>query len=432
MMEGKYSERLSNEDVVLLRDLARQISEIAADPIMEEKAVLWTRLNGLKKTRPMILCVPQAGWQEIVPVSDYLVKDPFFGEYEQAWKKTIYKYHNFQDDEVVTDTVYVPYTIEMTDWVENRERPFSNDYQKSGAFHPCIHDYSDLRKMKFPTATLNIEKSNENFELAKELFGDCLNVVQGVPLGPDDQGGVMGWGNSLIDIWCELRGLEQVFSDLILEPELTKEAMQFLMDGTINYLKQGEKEGFWQLNNNGYMAKANTPCGSNGLAYTDELPAEDFAGRVRLKDLWLYTMAQEFTCVSPAMLEEFVLPYQLEIQKLFGMNAYGCCENCDQKWDLITNTVPNLRVLSVAPHGNLQLAVETLEDRYVLCWRPNPGLILGVYNREKNREILKEEMRVAEGSHLNVSLREIHTVYNNPRMLSEWVEDALELAMEYA
>jgi hypothetical protein len=85
----------------------------------------------------------------------------------------------------------------------------------------------------------------------------------------------------------------------------------------------------------------------------------------------------------------------------------------------------------VAPHGDLKLAVETLQDRYVLCWRPNPGLILGVYNREKNKEILKEEMRIAKDTHLNVSLREIHTVYNDPKMLNEWVEDAMELARMY-
>jgi len=67
--------------------------------------------------------------------------------------------------------------------------------------------------------------------------------------------------------------------------------------------------------------------------------------------LWGYMAAQEFTAVSPAMHEEFLLRYQLPILKQFGLVAYGCCEDLTKKIDMLRQ-LKNLRDIAVTPVAN--------------------------------------------------------------------------------
>ena len=45
---------LSSSDKDILRDLARQVAEIARLPVHAEKAELWRKLNDLESVRPMV------------------------------------------------------------------------------------------------------------------------------------------------------------------------------------------------------------------------------------------------------------------------------------------------------------------------------------------------------------------------------------------
>ena len=424
-------DRLSKDDILLLRNLAEQVQEIAADSKWAHIEELWTKKNALEKTRPLVMCSPQGGWDEIIPPSTCKIKDKLFGWYEMNMKRLIYRSKNFRDDEVITNKIYVPYVKTVTDWIERKERPFVVDPHLAGTFHPVIEKTSDLSKMRFPEIILDEEKSEEDYQLAKEVFGDYLDVIQGEPFCSMEDGDIIGWGTSLIDVWCELRGMDAVFFDMVDEPEFTKEAMQFLMEGTIKYLKDGEQLGIWLLNNNGFVKDSNTPCGSNGLGYSDQLPQPDYNGKARLIDMWGYTMAQEFTTVSPDMLAEFVLPYHKKIADLFGLLCYGCCESNDGKWDIIMNTFSNLRELSVSPFSNFNLAVERIQDKYVLSWKPNPTDMLAAYDPEKIRREMKEAMEIAKDCHLTITLREIQTVYNEPERAKNWVDITMELAQQY-
>lgn len=43
---------VSEKDKAIVRDLAKQVAEIAADPIQQETIDLWKRHNSLERTRP--------------------------------------------------------------------------------------------------------------------------------------------------------------------------------------------------------------------------------------------------------------------------------------------------------------------------------------------------------------------------------------------
>ncbi len=258
-------------------------------------------------------------------------------------------------------------------------------------------------------------------------------MVEGEPFTAATHQNIVGWGNSLIDIWCELRGLEQVMYDLYEEPEFTREAMNILYEGRLKYLNQGIKEKIWKLNNNEYLVNGTaTACGSNGLACTDLLPAADYNGEVQLKDLWGYCMAQEFTAVSPDMLEEFVLPYQKKLSALFGMNAYGCCEKMDVKYDVVTKYIPNLRQIAVSAFSDIKIGAERIGGDYVISWKVNPTDVFHTFNPDRTKKMISEGMAAANGNPLIVELREAQTCCGHVEYGISWVDICMELAQQYA
>ena len=54
---------LCEGDKRILRDLAKQVADIAALPVQREKAELWKKLNRLERGRPMVL-LQNATWHE--------------------------------------------------------------------------------------------------------------------------------------------------------------------------------------------------------------------------------------------------------------------------------------------------------------------------------------------------------------------------------
>ena len=76
--------------------------------------------------------------------------------------------------------------------------------------------------------------------------------------------------------------------------------------------------------------------------------------------------------ISPEMMKEFLLPYQIPILEQFGLSAYGCCEDMTKKIDILKE-IKNLRRIAVTPWSNLLACAEEIGKDYVLSWRPSPA-----------------------------------------------------------
>ena len=98
--------------------------------------------------------------------------------------------------------------------------------------------------------------------------------------------------------------------------------------------------------------------------YTTDLPSDDFAGRVRTRDMWLTLQAQETVSVNPDMFGEYVLPHFIRLAERFGLAHYGCCEPFDVRWKYLKQ-IPNLRHVSVSPWARYDLVPELLGKK--LC-----------------------------------------------------------------
>ena len=223
-----------------------------------------------------------------------------------------------------------------------------------------------------------------------------------------------------------LRGLGQLMLDIYDSPDRVHEMMSRLRDATMDRLDFLESNGLLCLNNGcDYV-------GSGGLGFSDELPAGDFTGTVRCKDMWGFGEAQEFVSVSPAMFEEFSLQYQLPMLERFGLNCYGCCEPLDTRLEVVKK-IPRLRRISISPWADLEISAESLEDKYIFSYKPNPSVLAAItLDEDLIRNLLREAVCIAEGCVLEMVMKDTHTVNHEPERIERWTEIAQEVASEAA
>ncbi|HJN18381.1 MAG TPA: hypothetical protein QGH10_22965 [Armatimonadota bacterium] len=409
---------MDNSDRSVLRQLAERVAEIADLPEQRHRAEAWRRLNQLEPERPLVITrLWPYCWQEVLPDETTLqTTDETAREYERRLRQRVWEWENLTDDRVVEPVIEYPQVCHWDGWFGPR-REFPDD-RSAGAYRPVpvIIEKSDIEKIIVPTITFDAEATASNREEAEEIFGDILKVRAAPPPHA---------GSSMGDEWCELRGMEQAFLDMVMDPAWTHEALERLTQAWIGRLTQCEEQGMLRLNNNA------DPIYNVGPALTDELPAAGHdPEHVRLKDVWGFSTAQAFISVSPAMHEEFMFQYERRALKHFGLNCVACCENVDTKLDGFLS-LPNLRKVAVSEWNDFATVAEGLGGDYVFSYRPS-GIALGdpIWNPEAIRVELREVIDKSRGCAVEIVNNIGGSCYGEPRRLLDWTEIAMELVRE--
>ena len=79
---------VSEHDKKILRELGKQLQELAARPYEQEKKALWIAHNGLKTEQPVIFIDCENGWNEIFPWDKTILCE---GEMAQDWEICLLK-----------------------------------------------------------------------------------------------------------------------------------------------------------------------------------------------------------------------------------------------------------------------------------------------------------------------------------------------------
>jgi len=408
---------ITDSEKHLLRDLARQVAEIAAHPRHAAQAELWKQQNALRRVRPMVLVFPEGSWTELLPDDSLVIADPFFRRWEFHLRHLIYRWRHLRDDNVITPVIKVPAVRSHTGWgLEPKTIP-SSEARGAVGFDPPIKQPEDIARLRAPRLRTDPEQTRRNHEALSDVIGDILEVRlrRGLPVNA-----------SLIGTLMYLRGPNQIMLDMADRPQWVHQVMSFMADGVAGLLDEVERDGL-DLNN------ADDYTGSGGVAYTDELPAPGFDGVVRLRDLWGFADAQEIADVSPAMHDDFVLQYQCRLLERFGLNCYGCCESFTHKMHLMPK-IPRLRRISISPWTDIRVAAEALQDRCIFSWKPNPAEMVGrgVFDPDSVRAQIEEMLQVTRGCVVEIILKDTHTVRHEPHRLTRWVQIAGDLAAAYA
>jgi len=126
---------VSRKDRDVLRDLGKQVAEIAALPVQQETISLWKALNGLKPVRPMVM-IDQIPWHEMEVDEELTLEteEELCREVETTLRRTLYSWRHMGADMVVepvvddcVDTVLavlsvlevVLYVLDVVDCVES-------------------------------------------------------------------------------------------------------------------------------------------------------------------------------------------------------------------------------------------------------------------------------------------------------------------------
>jgi hypothetical protein len=378
-----------------LRQLAGKVREIAERPEMKVRRLRLMRLNALKPERPVLLCFPEGGWDEILN-GQLQCEDSLLREWESGLFKRVWWWENIRDDNFETPWFNIPRKIDSSNW-----EPSLKNLDK------------DLEKLKFRVHREDKPETSRRFQLASELFNDLLPVRV--------YSTMYWWSLGLTNPAMKLYGHQELLLAMAENPEGVKRLMSFLQQDTLRMIEWYEKEGILCLNNN------EAYVGSGGVGATDDLPQKDWKEGmpVRLKDLWGFAESQETQDVSPRMFEELVLPFLIPLFEKFGLNCYGCCEPLDQTIDPILK-LRNMRRISVSPWADQEVMARKLGKHFVFSRKPNPALVTSGFDEQAIRDDFRKTLKIAGDGALEIILKDTSTVQNDLARFAKWVKIGYE------
>jgi hypothetical protein len=142
--------------------------------------------------------------------------------------------------------------------------------------------------------------------------------------------------------------------------------------------------------------------------------------------------SQETVGVGPDPFEEFIFPYQLSVAERFGKCYYGCCEPVHQRLHVLKR-FPNLARVSVSPWADEEFMARELGRDIVYSRKPNPTLISTErFDEDAIRADLRHTLDVTRGCRVEIIMKDVHTLRNEPERLPRWVAIAREVIDEMA
>jgi hypothetical protein len=401
---------MPSKDVDCLRRLATRWMELANQPVMGERKRLWTALKDLHAERPMVLFET---WtlESYVAEDELVCTDPLFRGVELNMRWSIRQAEEVGDDIVLEPCWRVGWSVRGSGYGVEIRAHHAQDSEGGAvgyAYDHPIKTPEDLDRLRPQTWQVDREATHRVVERLSEAFGDILpTVLHGTS---SLHAGLTGDAFRLI-------GNDNLLTWPYDAPEALHRLMAYLRDDRLAYFRFLEREGLLGLNNHW------TFVGSGSPGYTTALPSPGYDGRARLRDLWVWMESQETTCISPAMFDEFFLPYMAEVAGLFGLVYYGCCEPVHDRWDRLRRAIPHIRAVSISPWCDMRAMAEQLGRDCVFSRKPRPAPISGnSADWDALEKDVDETLAAARGCNLEIIFRDVYRIGGERGRLRKWVD----------
>ncbi len=397
---------MNAKDTRIIRELAMRVNEISALPEEDKKRDMWRNYTSLKGSVPPIFVSPEGSWAEILPLDRLLCEDEFAREIELELRKRIFRFEVIKDDTPIENIFDFP--VSMIPINEN----WGLDYVRKPASGrgswkhvAVIEDLKDFDKLKMPSLDVDEKGARQKQQILMDAAGDFLQAnVTGIKI----------FDFHIAHIYADFRGLDNMLYDLIDDSERVKDVFEFLGEGLMGLIKQAQRMHLIRRNDD------HTYHYTGGLGYTYDLP-EDGENGADTMNVWAACEAQEFSCVSPKMFSETILPVERKLLEPFGLNGYGCCDDLTEKLDSVL-TIKNLRRVAACPWANLKKMAARLKKDYILTWKPNPAYLAGEFFDEKAVEnYMIQSLTDAREGYPEIILRDTHSVRNDPGRFRKFV-----------
>jgi hypothetical protein len=408
----------SAKDKQTIRELAERYGEIAHLDVQQERIARYYKTTAMEEVRPVVL-ISEVPWGEIKDDALVCTCANELRGIEWHLRRTLYQWEHFQVDMVVPPVFRVGKRSQSTGIGIQVE---DTQIKSETGTHISAHEYvdilktdEDLAKVKIPEISYNREATEQALALAGDVFEGIIPVEL--------------CGHALqYNIWDEIaryRGVDSLLMDLAMRPEfMHRIAQRFteVVEGTFSQYEELDLLDPHLLD---------LHC---TVACTDELPASDFTGKVRRKDVWGRCSAQIFGSVSPAMHDEFDLAYNEQTFGDCGLLYYGCCEPMDLKIDILRKRFKNLRKVSITPWADPERAAASMGKDLVMAAKPNPANVaLPNFNPAPVEEEMTGYLEACKrhGTTCEFVLKDISTVGNNPANLTQWAETSMAVVDRY-
>ena len=379
-------EKVNNNDKERLSALAKEWMQIAKSSVMQERKARWRDINDLKSTHPVVrtdaFILPG-----FVSESELLCTDLQLRQVERYMAGLLRQYREIGDDVVLESYFRIPWKIDSTDMgvTVTMHKAVNGQGDEPGySFENPIQKPEDIVKLK----KRRFSADQEATIAFQEKLDNAFDFVLPTRIGNMDYtfsgfGHNMMTGNQYCGITVELfklLGYETLMYWMYDEPEAVHGIMEYLTEDRISLFRFLEEQRLLDYNTDNQFA------GSVHYGYCSDLPQPDTPRPVRLSDLWCWCEAQETIVMSPKMYAEFVAPYLGRIGRLFGHVVYGCCERFDDRFDIITEELPNVRVFSTAKWNDLGHLAQLCSGRQAIFRKLAPEHISGAKPRWESFE----------------------------------------------
>ena len=406
-----------NQDQMIIRELAKEVAELVNEDRIVKLKDEWISHNELKEnSRPMILLEPDSNtWNEIIPPESLKCKEDLYRGYEMSLRKTLVGLKDIKDDDPFTATFGVPKAITMSGYGDELNVVATRSDSKGGSYHyeKLIDDISEeFYKLQFRTITHDKKESEKQLSLADETLGDILKVEhRGEPFWT--------WGITWEVI--KLIGLEDLMFNMYDDTEGLHRLMAWFTEEHLNIMKQIKEQGLLNPNDK------DIHIGSGGIGWTTELRNGNFDNNDNLDFMqkWGFSESQETVGISPEMFAEFILPYQTPIMEKFGLVHYGCCEPVENRWKYVSQ-MPRLRRISVSPWADIHKMKEFLKRDYIYSRKVNPSYLCVGNDEQMQRQQIKDVLDFSSDIQLEIIMKDISTLQNEPQRAFNWVKMARE------
>ncbi|MBQ8302672.1 MAG: hypothetical protein IJX97_03880 [Clostridia bacterium] len=403
--------KISTNDKEVLRALAAKYMKYAHSEANDEKRELWRALNSLNMQKPMIT-IDQMPWHEL-KVDEALscvVENDYFRKVEWRLRTEIYKWEHLRADMVLNPYVILPRPIINTGFGMTTVKSDNDKSARSHLFEDQLEEMEDIEKIKLPKLSLDTEKEDEILSAAQEIFDG---------IAPIKWSGIMVHSGlwDQISFW---KGVENCYIDLIDRPELIHAILDRYTNAHLSYIKE--------INSLGVYDTVSNNCHCSYTFDNETTVNDEIATHATTHDGWTFSMAQLFTSVSPATNEEFELPYMSKIFSQYGSVYYGCCERLDDRLHII-DRLPNIRKISCSPWSDRESFAANLPQKYIMSNKPSPSfLATSTFDEDAVRQDLRRTIKAAKDHNLALELllKDLSTVNNDPSRLWRWSEIALE------
>ncbi len=401
------------KEIKILRDLAKQYSDAAADPRNQFNAELYRAVNGLRMQRPVVL-IDEQPWHELARDGqlDLVCQDPDFRAAEQFMRRKLYQWHHHPVDMILPDFLPVTKIIGgIRGGMAVQEETLATDQANNIVSHSYIDQLADpasLDQIQLPRLTYEKAATEALYEKIAEAVGASLPVK------------ITGHSSyfSQWDLISVYRGVTPLLIDLAERPEHSHAIMARVTDMLVERYRQYEELDL--LDPQPLLIHCTA-----GLC--DELETKEGQPVLR-QNVWGRAMAQIFASVSPAMHEEFDIDYQAKAMEPFGLVYYGCCEPLDKKMDIVRK-IPHLRKVSITPWADFASAAEIIGPDFVYSAKPNPAHVADAFSEETIRREVGHIIKVCRqaGCSFELVLKDISSVAYQPDHLKAWADIVMDL-----